>query len=122
MPRLQGAQHIEHALVKHLGIHIGETTPDGMFTLGEMECMGACVNAPMIAVADYTKGVEGFSYNYYEDLSPEDAVGIVDTLKKGGKPKVSWEGHASQDLTSPPCCQPRHTPLTSPQPLVYIMW
>eukprot|EP00955_Chlamydomonas_euryale_P059280 357329-Chlamydomonas_euryale.AAC.8 len=56
--RLQGAQGIESALVKHLGIHIGETTPDGMFTLGEMECMGACANAPMICVADYTK-VEG---------------------------------------------------------------
>jgi NADH:ubiquinone oxidoreductase subunit E len=49
--RLQGAQHIEHALTEKLGIHIGETTADGMFTLGEMECMGACVNAPMIAIA-----------------------------------------------------------------------
>lgn len=49
--RLQGAQGIEEALVKKLGIHIGETTADGMFTLGEMECMGACVNAPMIAIA-----------------------------------------------------------------------
>lgn len=37
--------------MKELGIHIGETTNDGMFTLGEMECMGACVNAPMIAIA-----------------------------------------------------------------------
>lgn len=37
--------------MKELGIHIGETTSDGMFTLGEMECMGACVNAPMIAIA-----------------------------------------------------------------------
>ncbi len=41
--------------MKHLGIHIGETTPCGTFTLGEMECMGACVNAPMVAIADYTK-------------------------------------------------------------------
>jgi NADH dehydrogenase (ubiquinone) flavoprotein 2 len=49
--RLQGAQKIEEALVKELGIHIGETTSDGLFTLGEMECMGACVNAPMIAIA-----------------------------------------------------------------------
>lgn len=55
--RLNGAQHVEKALTSHLGIHIGETTKDGMFTLGEMECMGACVNAPMIAVADYTRGV-----------------------------------------------------------------
>lgn len=39
---------------------------DGLFTLGEMECMGACVNAPMVAIADYTGGVENFTYNYYE--------------------------------------------------------
>jgi hypothetical protein len=53
--RLQGAQKIEEAITKHLGIGIGQTTPDGLFTLGEMECMGACVNAPMVAIADYTK-------------------------------------------------------------------
>lgn len=52
-----------------------------MFTLGEMECMGACVNAPMIAIADYSKGFEGYSYLYYEDLTPKDAVDIVETLK-----------------------------------------
>ena len=44
---------MEAALTSHLGIHVGETTKDGMFTLGEMECMGACVNAPMVAIADY---------------------------------------------------------------------
>jgi NADH dehydrogenase (ubiquinone) flavoprotein 2 len=44
---------------------------DGLFTLGEMECMGACVNAPMIAIADYSQGVEGFSYTYYEVGSRE---------------------------------------------------
>jgi NADH dehydrogenase (ubiquinone) flavoprotein 2 len=54
-----------------------------------MECMGSCVNAPMIAVADYTNGVEGFSYNYYEDLTPGDAVRILEDLKSGKKPKVS---------------------------------
>jgi NADH dehydrogenase (ubiquinone) flavoprotein 2 len=71
-----------------LGIHVGETTADGMFTLGEMECMGACVNAPMVAIADYTKGVEGFTYNYYEDLTPEDVIKVVETIKKGGKPAL----------------------------------
>lgn len=53
--RLQGSQKIEEAITKHLGIGIGQTTQDGLFTLGEMECMGACVNAPMVAIADYTK-------------------------------------------------------------------
>jgi len=85
---LQGAKGIYKALKDHLAIDYGQTTPDGMFTLGEMECMGACVNAPMVAIADYTKGVEGFSYNYYEDLTPADAIGIIETLKKGGQPKV----------------------------------
>lgn len=36
---------------------------------------------------DYSNGVEGFSYLYYEDLTPEDVANIVDTIKKGGKPK-----------------------------------
>lgn len=62
---------------------------DGYFTFSEMECMGACVNAPMICVADYTKGVDGFSYLYYEDLSPQDAVNILEDLKEGKTPRVS---------------------------------
>ena len=51
--------------------------------------MGSCVNAPMIAVADYTNGVEGFSYNYYEDLTPQDAVKVIDQLASGKQPRVS---------------------------------
>lgn len=62
---------------------------DGLFTFSEMECMGSCVNAPMIAIADYTKGVSGFTYNYYEDLSPADAVRIVEELRAGKAPRVS---------------------------------
>lgn len=81
--RLNGAENVLSALEKHLGIHMGQTTADGMFTLGEMECMGCCVNAPMIVVSDYSNGVEGYSYNYYEDLTPEDAVKIADTYKSG---------------------------------------
>lgn len=85
---LQGSKGIHKALKDHLGVDIGQTTEDGLFTLGEMECMGACVNAPMIAVADYTKGSEGYTYTYYEDLSPEDAIKIVETLRTGGEPKA----------------------------------
>lgn len=61
---------------------------DGLFTLGEMECMGSCVTGPMVAVADYSNGVEGFSYNYYEDLTPSAAIQIVEDLRAGKKPKV----------------------------------
>ncbi len=84
---LRGSRDIEKALSEHLGVKKFETTRDGKFTLGEMECMGCCVNAPMIAVADYTGGVEKYTYNYYEDLTPENAVSIVQTLAQGKMPE-----------------------------------
>ena len=68
---------------------------DGMFTLGEMECMGSCVTGPMIAVADYRNGVEGFSYNYYEDLTSEKVVQIMEDLRAGRNPKVACPRRAS---------------------------
>ena len=52
--------------------------------------MGACVNAPMIAVADYSNGVEGYTYKYFEDLTPADAVKICQEYKAGNKPEVSF--------------------------------
>lgn len=54
----------------------GDTSADGLFTLTEMECMGACVNAPMIAVDD----------DYYEDLDYESTVKLIEALKRGEKP------------------------------------
>jgi len=96
--RLNGAEKIEKAIKDHLGIRVGQTTKDGMFTLCEMECMGCCVNAPMICVADFSNGVEGFSYNYYEDLTTKDAIGILESLQKGEKPKV---GSQHRDRAEP---------------------
>ncbi len=61
-----------------LGIEVGETTKDGLFTLGEVECLGACVNAPMVQIND----------NYYEDLAPKDMEYILDELAAGRTPKA----------------------------------
>lgn len=47
---LRGAESITEAISKKLGIKVGETTQDKMFTLTEVECLGACVNAPMVQV------------------------------------------------------------------------
>mmetsp|Transcript_10658 Transcript_10658/g.37030 ORF Transcript_10658/g.37030 Transcript_10658/m.37030 type:complete len:335 (-) Transcript_10658:58-1062(-) len=96
--RLRGAEDIEAALSKHLGVKKFETTADEMFTLGEMECMGCCVNAPMVAVADYTGGAEKYTYNYYEDLTPESAVKICEQLRKGEAPRV---GSQTRDKAEP---------------------
>lgn len=73
---LRGSEHLRAAVEKHLGIHTGETTEDGKFTLSEVECLGACSNAPMVQIND----------DYYEDLSEESLLAIIDKLAKGEKP------------------------------------
>lgn len=93
---LRGSRDIESKLESHLGIKKFETTPDGMFTLGEMECMGCCVNAPMIAVADYSGGSDSYTYNYFEDLTEDDAVRIVENLRQGKKPKVRSSSYSQR--------------------------
>ena len=98
---LKGSEGIEAALEKHWGIKRGETTKCGTFTLGEMECMGCCVNAPMVVVSDYTNGVEGFSYYYYEDLTPDSVVKLVDQLKVGGTASVAKKGSQMRDKAEP---------------------
>ncbi len=75
---LAGGQAIAKACEEKLGIKIGETTPDKLFTLKEVECLGACVNAPVMQIND----------DMYEDLTPESARAILTDLAEGRKPKV----------------------------------
>ncbi len=74
---LRGSDAIVEACEKHLGISTGETTADGAFTLREAECLGACVNAPMMQVGDH----------FYEDLTPENVVKLLDEFRSGNTPK-----------------------------------
>ncbi|KAL6516129.1 hypothetical protein OROGR_019434 [Orobanche gracilis] len=83
---IRGSREIEEALLNHLGVKRNEVTKDGLFSVGEMECMGCCVNAPMITVADYSDGSEGYTYNYYEDVTPKRVVEIVEAFRRGEKP------------------------------------
>jgi NADH dehydrogenase (ubiquinone) flavoprotein 2 len=69
---------IVNACQDHLGIHMGETTKDGKFSLMEVECLGACVNAPMIQIND----------DFYEDLTPESMKEVLDLLADDMKPKI----------------------------------
>lgn len=66
-----GSDVIMKAIEDHLGIHPGQTTEDGLFTFSEVECLGACVNAPMIQIND----------DYYEDLTPESTVTLLKALQ-----------------------------------------
>ena len=72
---LRGSADIVKTCEKELGIHVGESTKDGNFTLIEVECLGACVNAPMVQIND----------DYYEDLDPKIMKGMLDKLKAGKK-------------------------------------
>jgi len=74
---LRDSDSVLNCLKKKLNINVGETTKDGMFTLGEVECLGACVNAPMMQVND----------DYYEDLSVKDTEEIIEDLKAGKQPR-----------------------------------
>ena len=52
--QLRDGQRALHHLEKKLGIHMGETTPDGLFTLQQSECLGACADSPVMLVNDRT--------------------------------------------------------------------
>ena len=54
-----------------LGIHHGGTTKDGLFTFTEVECLGACANAPMVQIND----------DYYEDLTYDSTVSLLKALQ-----------------------------------------
>ena len=71
------------AIEEHLGIHHGETTPDKLFTFTEVECLGACANAPMVQIND----------DYYEDLTPETTKSLLTALKEAAE-KTGASGFA----------------------------
>jgi NADH-quinone oxidoreductase subunit E len=75
---LRGIDQIIKDCKEKLGIEMDETTVDGLFTLKEVECLGACVNAPIVQIND----------DFAEDLTSENFFKILDELKAGKAFKV----------------------------------
>ena len=73
--QLHGGQQALAHLQKRLGIQVGETTADGLFTLQPSECQGACADAPVLLVNDRTM---------CSFMSNEKLDDLVDTLQKSG--------------------------------------
>ena len=73
---LRGSDSVVEACHRKLGIGIGGTTPDRLFTLIEVECLGACVNAPILQVND----------DFYEDLDGPATEALLDALRQGKAP------------------------------------
>ena len=70
---LRGSDDLTETCRDKLGVGLKENTADGLFTVIEVECLGACANAPMVQIND----------EYYEDLTPERLAEIIDDLKAG---------------------------------------
>lgn len=85
---LRGSDDIVAACRRRLGIGFDETTADGKFTLKEVECLGACVNAPVVQIND----------DYYEDLDAEKTVAILDAFSRSERPGRGPQGgrHSSE--------------------------
>ena len=73
---LRGANDLLAVCKEELGVGTGRTTEDGLFTLIEVECLGACVNAPMVQIND----------DYFEDLTAAQMREILSMLRRGEKP------------------------------------
>ena len=73
---LRDSAKVVAAAQNHLGITFGETTEDGIFTMREVECLGACVNAPIVQIND----------DMYEDLTGARMVELLDALRAGDTP------------------------------------
>ncbi|KAI9675149.1 MAG: NADH:ubiquinone oxidoreductase 24 [Trizodia sp. TS-e1964] len=92
--QLCNSDSIMNAIESHLGIHPGQTTADKLFTFTEVECLGACVNGPMMQIND----------DFYEDLTAEGTIALLKALKESAEHASVAEGavgKAPMPLPSP---------------------
>lgn len=80
---LRGSEAVVAACRRFMGTKEGEVSDDGLFSYVEVECLGACVNAPVVQIGK----------DYYEDLDGERMETILRTLKDGGAPKPGPQIH-----------------------------
>jgi NADH-quinone oxidoreductase subunit E len=74
---LRGSDDVVEACHAATGVkHFGETSADGLFTMTEVECLGACVNAPILQVDD----------DFYEDMDAERTKALIAALRRGERP------------------------------------
>ena len=96
---LRGSDQIEKSIYDTLKIKDGETTPDNMFTLMKVECLGACVNAPILQIND----------DYYEDLDYKTTKELLNKIKNkktikpgsviGRKSSEPYEENGNKNVT-----------------------
>jgi NADH-quinone oxidoreductase F subunit len=78
---LRGSGVLAETLTEKLGITFGQTTPDGVFTLGEVECLGSCATAPMFSCTEKHTG----KIRFFEELDTREAVDEALALLSSGQ-------------------------------------
>jgi NADH-quinone oxidoreductase E subunit len=87
---LRGSDDLRAVAKDVTGCDLGETSDDGVFTVVEVECLGACCNAPMVQIND----------DYYEDLTAERFKAVLEALKRGETPETgSQSGRVGSEPT-----------------------
>jgi (2Fe-2S) ferredoxin len=84
---LRGSDDIM-AACKARGMAKGHTTPDGLFTLTEVECMGNCANAPMVQIND----------DNYEDLTADSMDAVLEALARAKRPRPERRSRPPHEL------------------------
>ena len=80
---IEGAERLIAYTQRKLGIETGQTTPDGLFTIKEVECLGACGYAPMMQVGEF----------YHEHLTESKIDQFVEDCRAGRINKGTWRMH-----------------------------
>lgn len=75
---LRGSDSMLNLCKKKLGISIGQVTNDKLFSLGKVECLGACVNAPVVKINE----------NYFEDINSQSLDKLINNFKDEKKIKI----------------------------------
>jgi NADH-quinone oxidoreductase subunit E len=107
---LRGAEDLKKVCHHMIG-HEGEVTADGTFSWIEVECLGACVNAPMVQI----------NADYYEDLTPDTLTRIINDFSAGRTPKPGPQVDrinsapigGANTLTDPSIYEPKKAPAPS---------
>ncbi len=82
---LRGSEELTEVCKRHISAHHNTPSADGDLSWEEVECLGACTNAPMAQIHSQVKG--GAHSDYYEDLTPESLEKILEAFRKGEYPK-----------------------------------
>jgi NADH dehydrogenase (ubiquinone) flavoprotein 2 len=75
---VRGAKDVINSALEHLGVEKNQVTDDGLFCVSEVECLGACSNAPMMQVNNEW---------FYEDLDSKSIVNVIEQFRRGEEPK-----------------------------------